>query len=83
MDMKDGPLYFMKTFMKIQHPVKGSIPFHPFPYQERLIASYNDHRFSIAMLPRQTGKTTCAAGFLIWYSMFRPDSQILIDGTQR
>ncbi len=78
MDMKDGPLFFMKTFMKIQHPVKGSIPFKPFPYQERLIASYNDHRFSIAMLPRQTGKTTCAAGFLIWYSMFRPDSQILI-----
>ena len=30
------------------------------------------------MLPRQTGKTTCASGFLIWYAMFRPDSQILI-----
>ena len=78
MDPKSGPLYFMKQFMKIQHPVKGSIPFQPFPYQERLIESYNDHRFSIAMLPRQTGKTTCASGFLIWYAMFRPDSQILI-----
>ena len=78
MDPKTGPLFFMKTFMKIQHPVKGSMPFEPFPYQERLINSYNDHRFSIAMLPRQTGKTTCASGFLIWYAMFRPDSQILI-----
>ena len=78
MDTKTGPLFFMKTFMKIQHPVKGSMPFEPFPYQERLINSYNDHRFSIAMLPRQTGKTTCASGFLIWYAMFRPDSQILI-----
>ena len=78
MDPKSGPLFFMKTFMKIQHPVKGSMPFEPFPYQERLINSYNDHRFSIAMLPRQTGKTTCASGFLIWYAMFRPDSQILI-----
>ncbi len=45
MDEKAGPLFFMKTFMKIQHPVKGSIPFNPFPYQERLIASYNDPRF--------------------------------------
>ena len=39
MDEKTGPLYFMKQFMKIQHPVKGSMPFEPFPYQERLINS--------------------------------------------
>jgi hypothetical protein len=30
------------------------------------------------MLPRQTGKTTCAAAYLVWYAMFVPDSQILI-----
>ena len=30
MDEKDGPLFFMKSFMKIQHPVKGSIAFKPF-----------------------------------------------------
>ena len=37
MDKKSGPLYFMKKFMKIQHPTKGEMPFVPFPYQERLI----------------------------------------------
>ena len=78
MDKKSGPLYFMKKFMKIQHPTKGEMPFVPFPYQERLIEAYNSHRFSISMLPRQTGKTTCASGYLIWYAMFHPDSQILI-----
>jgi hypothetical protein len=30
------------------------------------------------MLPRQTGKTTTAAGYLLWYAMFVPDSTILI-----
>lgn len=30
------------------------------------------------MLPRQTGKTTCAAIYLIWYAMFHPDQTILI-----
>ena len=30
------------------------------------------------MLPRQTGKTTCASAYLLWYAMFVPDSQILI-----
>ena len=78
MDEKTGPLYFMKTFMKIQHPTKGEMSFNPYPYQERLIESYNSHRFSISMLPRQTGKTTCASGYIIWYAMFKPDSQILI-----
>jgi len=78
MHPKSGPLYFMKKFMQIQHPTKGSMPFVPFPYQERLIEAYNSHRFSISMLPRQTGKTTCASGYLIWYAMFHPDSSILI-----
>ena len=36
MDPKTGPLFFMKTFMKIQHPTKGEMKFNPFPYQERL-----------------------------------------------
>ena len=34
MDIQNGPLYFMETFMKIQHPTKGEMPFKPFPYQE-------------------------------------------------
>jgi len=29
-------------------------------------------------MPRQTGKTTSAAGYLLWYAMFIPDSTILI-----
>jgi hypothetical protein len=29
-------------------------------------------------MPRQTGKSTSAAGYLLWYAMFVPDSTILI-----
>ena len=78
MQPKSGPLFFMETFMKIQHPTKGEMEFHPYPFQKRLIESYNNNRFSISMLPRQTGKTTCAAGYIIWYAMFHPNSSILI-----
>ena len=28
--------------------------------------------------PRQSGKTTTAAGYLLWYAMFHPDQTILI-----
>ena len=56
-DPDTGPMYFMENFLQIQHPTKGEMPFEPYPYQERLIEAYNSHRFSISMLPRQTGKT--------------------------
>jgi hypothetical protein len=78
MDPVTGPLYFCKNFLKIQHPTRGSIPFVPYEYQERLIQSYHNHKQSIGMLPRQMGKTTCATGYLLWYTMFVPESQVLI-----
>ncbi len=78
MDPVDGPLYFAKNFIKIQHPTRGSIPFEPYEYQERLIHAYHNNKQCIAMLPRQMGKTTCAVAYLLWYTMFVPDCQVLI-----
>ena len=73
-----GPQYFMDHFFYIQHPVKGKMLYHPYDYQKRLIDTYHNYRFSISMMPRQTGKSTSAAGYLLWYAMFVPDSTILI-----
>jgi hypothetical protein len=73
-----GPQYFMDNFFYIQHPVKGKMQYHPFDYQKRLIDVYHNYRFSISMMPRQTGKSTSAAGYLLWYAMFVQDSTILI-----
>ena len=78
-DPETGPMYFMENFLQIQHPTKGSINFDPFEFQRRLVKNYHKNRFSINMLPRQTGKTTCASGYLLWYACFVPDSQILIE----
>jgi hypothetical protein len=52
--------------------------YHPWPYQKRLIETYHKYRFSISLMPRQSGKSTSAAGYLLWYAMFVPDSTILI-----
>jgi hypothetical protein len=78
MDPVTGPLYFAKNFLKIQHPTRGSIPFEPYEYQERLIDAYHNNKQCIAMLPRQMGKTTCACAYLLWYTMFVPEAQVLI-----
>ena len=77
-DPLTGYDYFVKHFFYIQHPVKGKLLFEPFGYQERLLHSYHDNRFNINMLPRQSGKTTCAAGYLLWFAMFQPDQTILV-----
>ena len=73
-----GYLYFMDNFFYIQHPTKGSMLYHPWDYQKRLIHTYHNYRYSISLMPRQTGKSTSAAGYLLWYAMFVPDSTILI-----
>jgi hypothetical protein len=77
-DPINGPLYFMDHYFFIQHPVQGKLLYHPFDYQRRLIETYHKYRFSISLMPRQTGKSTSAAGYLLWYSMFVPDSTILV-----
>jgi len=73
-----GYLYFMDNFFYIQHPTKGSMLYHPWEYQKRLIETYHKYRYSISLMPRQTGKSTSAAGYLLWYAMFVPDSTILV-----
>jgi hypothetical protein len=77
-DPESGPLYFMDHFFYIQHPTRGRMLYHPFEYQRRLIHTYHNYRYSISMMPRQTGKSTSAAGYLLWYAMFIPDSTILV-----
>ena len=77
-DPVTGPEYFMSNYFYIQHPTKGRMLYEPFDYQKRLINTYHNYRFSISLMPRQTGKSTSAAGYLLWYAFFVPDSTILI-----
>jgi hypothetical protein len=72
------PVYFIQEYMWVQHPTKGRVRFHLYDYQVDLIKCYHENRYSINMLGRQMGKSTCAAGYLLWYAMFVPDSTILI-----
>jgi len=82
-DPDTGPMYFMENFMMIQHSTKGRMKFTPFDYQRELSDVYHNYRYSIAMIGRQLGKTTLAAGYLLWYAMFVPDSTILIAAHKR
>lgn len=77
-DPDTGYMYFIENFFYIQHPVQGKMIMKPYEFQRRMIESYHTHRNVISLCPRQQGKTTCAAAYLLWYSMFNNDKTILI-----
>lgn len=82
-DPVNGYKHFITNYFYIQHPTKGSIKFEPFDYQLELLHCYHSYKKSINMLGRQMGKSTTAAGYLLWYAMFVPDSTILVAAHKR
>lgn len=81
-DPVTGYEYFMRNYFYIQHPIRGQLLYDPYPYQIELIHNYATCRYSISMLSRQLGKTTSAAGYLLWFAMFNSDKVILIAAHQ-
>ncbi len=61
MDCVDDPLYFSRNFIKIQHPVKGVMPFDLYPFQESMIKAFREHRFCVALTARQMGKSVISS----------------------
>jgi hypothetical protein len=87
MDPVTGPAYFISNFMYIQHPRLGRQKIELYDFQYGLLENYHKFRKSVNMISRQMGKTTVAAGYLLWYAMFVDDATILIasnkyDGAQ-
>lgn len=75
---KSDIVYFCRNFVKIQHPVKGSIPFKVYPYQIKMLKAYQERRYVVVLSARQTGKSITSAIYLMWYAMFHKDQNILI-----
>ncbi|HAT61553.1 MAG TPA: hypothetical protein DCS83_03240 [Prevotella sp.] len=50
------PIYFMENYVKIQHPMKGRVPFKMWPYQKEMVRAFVGHKDCIALTARQMGK---------------------------
>jgi hypothetical protein len=75
---KRDPVYFIRTYVKVNHPTRGIVPFNMFDYQERFVRHIHSNRFTITLQPRQCGKTVTAAMYLLWYALFNDDATVLI-----
>lgn len=77
------PVHFMKKYCKIQHPKKGKIPFHLYPFQEQVLRELHEHDYTIILKSRQIGLSTLAAGEALHMITFFPDKNILAIATKQ
>jgi phage terminase large subunit-like protein len=73
--------YFMKKYCMIQHPTKGKVPFHLYPFQEETLQDFQDNDRMIILKSRQLGISTLAAGFALWSMLFNEDFNVLVIAT--
>ena len=77
------PVYFLKKYCFIQHPIKGKIPFSLYDFQEKTIEDFVQHRFNIILKARQLGISTVTAGYSLWMMTFHQDKNILVIATKQ
>lgn len=74
----EDPIYFIKNYVKIVNVDKGLVPFEMWNFQEDMVSTFHENRFSICKMPRQVGKTTTAAGYMLWSVLFQENYNIAI-----
>ena len=54
----EDPIYFIKNYMKIISLDEGIVLFNMYPFQEEMVNTFHENRFSIVRVGRQSGKCT-------------------------
>ena len=74
----EDPIYFIRSYIKIVSLDEGVIPFKMYDFQESMVDKFHKHRFNIAKLPRQSGKSTIVTAYLLWYVLFNDNVNVAI-----
>lgn len=77
------PIYFINNYVKIEHPIRGLIPFDLFDYQTKLLSDYKNVRFNIVNKARQLGISEASAAYALWLMNFRRNKNIVVLATKK
>ena len=77
------PVYFMREYCFIQHPVKGKMKFDLYPFQEKTLRDFKEHDYNVILKARQLGISTLSAGYSLWLMNFHADKNILVIATKQ
>jgi hypothetical protein len=74
----DNPVYFIETHMKIVSLDEGLVPFKMYDFQQDMVKTFHENRFTICKLPRQSGKSTTIIAYLLHYVLFNENVNVAI-----
>ena len=69
-------VHFIKNYIQIVNVDEGLIPFDLWDFQEDMINKFDDNRFVICKMPRQTGKSTTIIAYLLHYVLYNQDVRV-------
>lgn len=74
---RKDPIYFAK-YIKIITLDEGVTEFKMYDFQEDMIRTFHNNRFTIMKCPRQVGKTTTTVAYLLWSILFQDSQSIAV-----
>ena len=74
----ESPKYFILNFINIVTIDKGLVPFKMYKFQEKMVDTFHNNRFTICKLPRQSGKSTIIIAYLLHYVLFNENKNVAI-----
>ena len=74
----EDPIYFIKNYIRIVSLDEGLVPFKLYDFQEDIVNTIHDNRFTICKLPRQSGKSTTLVSYVLHYILFNPNMNVAI-----
>ena len=74
----EDPIYFIKNYIKIVSLDEGLVPFEMYDFQEDIVNTIHDNRFTICKLPRQSGKSTTLISYVLHYVLFNANMNVAI-----
>ena len=77
------PIYFLKKYSFIQHPIKGKIPFSLYDFQEKTLEQFSQNKLNVILKARQLGISTLTAGYSLWMMTFHQDKNVLVIATKQ
>lgn len=75
------PIFFMRNYCYIQHPVRGKVKFNLYKFQESSLKELSENRWNIILKSRQLGISTLTAGYALWKMLFQEDYNVLVIAT--
>jgi hypothetical protein len=74
----EDPIYFIDNYCYIVTLDHGIQPFKLYDCQKKKIKLIHDNRKVILMEGRQQGKTTSAAAYILWYTLFQDNKNVAV-----